>query len=112
MPIAGFEKIYNGNEEIGIRLLGTPRGDLEFLYADIPGNSWNQNRLDKFVQRANQFLEKRVPISSLPDDDPDKFTDPATPRMFWDGNDLVTMNVEVVSASWGADGLEVTVRRR
>src|SRR5210317_2053738 len=81
-------------DEDGLRLLGAgPSGVLEILYADIPGNSWNANRLAKFEERANQLLTKRQPIASLPDDDPDKTTDPARPDFFWDGSDLVARPV-------------------
>lgn len=78
------------NDEDGIRLLGAgPSGVVEILYNDIPGNSWNQNRLNKFAGKAQEFLDSRTPLTDLPIDDPDRTIDPALPNLFWDGSDLV-----------------------
>lgn len=41
------------------------------------------------------FLDVRIPLSELPDDDPDKHTDPARPDLFWVGGYLVGRAVKV-----------------
>lgn len=70
-------------------------------YADIPGNSWNDNRLNKFRERLNQALVSRVPLADLPDGDPDKTTDPADPpRLYWDQGDLCTQTNEITSLTF------------
>lgn len=92
MPVHRLERIEDGNGvEIGIRI---DTGDaenrvLEILYADIPGNSWNANRLRMFADRAQEFIDRRVPRSELPDGDIDKESDPALPGVWWDGDDIV-----------------------
>ena len=85
MPIGGieFHKVSTNEwvdmtqrdplDEDGLRLRGAGHdgtGYLTVFYADIPGNSWNQNRLNLFMRRANQLLEKRIPLTdpSLVDD--------------------------------------------
>ena len=95
MPIQSIVRLYDGGGvEIGIRLNGVGKdGFFEILYADIPGNSWNQNRLNKFTQRAQDLIDVRIPLADLPADDPAKTTDPARPDQFWDGTDLVGRNV-------------------
>lgn len=112
MPIQGieFHKESTGewvsaldrdpNDEDGLRLLGSPKGTLEVMYSDIPGNSWNQNRLNKFVEIANERLTTRIPLASLPADDPDKTTDPNQfPWLYWDGSDLCSRPITVSDAS-------------
>jgi hypothetical protein len=100
-------------DEDGLRLIGAgPSGILEISYADIPGNSWNANRLAKFVERANELLVKRIPIASLPDDDPDKFTDPNNyPRNYWDGSDVCSRVIEVSNATFIDNELNFTISR-
>jgi hypothetical protein len=91
-------------DEDGLRLRGAghdPSGYLTIMYADIPGNSWNQNRLNLFTQRANDLLTFRQPISGLPDDDPDKTTDPNDyPWLYWDAGDLCSRTVTVSDATY------------
>jgi len=84
-------------DEDGLRLLAPPPvGTREIMYVDIPGNSWNQNRLNKMAERANELLVYRQPLASLPDDDPDKTTDPNNyPWLYWDGGDLCSRTVEI-----------------
>ena len=99
-------------DEDGLRLLG-PMGVHPIMYADIPGNSWNQNRLNKFVDRANELLVFRQPLSGLPDDDPDKTTDPNQyPWLYWDGGDLCSRTVEISNATFSqSNGLSFTISR-
>lgn len=59
----------------------------------FPGNpARKRERLEAFVQ---QWLDVRQPIADLPDDDPDKYTDPGRLDLFWDGGDLVGRAVKV-----------------
>jgi hypothetical protein len=95
-------------DEDGLRLIGAGKtGVLEVLYSDIPGNSWNQNRLNKFTERANQLLEYRIPLTdpSLADDPAGpNGSDPARPDFYWDNGDLVSRSV-VVSEPTFIDGV-------
>lgn len=100
-------------DEDGLRLIGAGKGQaIEVMYADIPGNSWNQNRLNKFVDRANEILTTRQPLSGLPDDDPDKTTDPNDfPWLYWDGGDLCSRTVTVSEATWDGSQLSFRISR-
>lgn len=127
MPISGieFHKESTGEwidaserdpaDEDGLRLRGAGHdgtGYLTVMYADIPGNSWNQNRLDLFVTRANELLTKRQPIADLPADDPDKTTDPNNyPWLYWDGGDLCSRTIEVSNATFIDSTLSFTITR-
>lgn len=112
MPIQSIERLYNEqDEEIGIRLNGVGKdGFFEVLYADIPGQSWNQNRLDKFAERAQVLIDVRIPLADLPTDDPAKTTDPARPDFFHDGNDLVARPIIISNVSF-TDRLNFTLTR-
>lgn len=102
-------------DEDGLRLLGAGKtGTLEVMYADIPGASWNQNRLNKFVEHANQLLQYRIPLTdpSLADDENGpNGVDPGRPDFFWDGGDLVSQSVVVENATFVDGVLNFTVRR-
>ncbi len=114
MPIRAIERITDGSgDEIGIRLLGVGKdGIIEILYADIPGNSWNQNRLNKFTERAQDLIDYRIPLGdpSLVDD-PDALVDPARPDFFHDGGDLVARPVIISDVSWDGERLNFTLTR-
>jgi len=105
-------------DEDGLRLRGAGHdgtGYLTVMYADIPGNSWNQNRLKKFVERANQLLELRIPLTD-PEfvDDPHGIngTDPARSDFYWDGGDLVSKSVELLDVTYSTqNGLNFTIRK-
>ena len=106
-------------DEDGIRLYGAgehPSGYMEIMYADIPGNSWNPQRLAKFQEVAQQRIDFRVARSTLPDDEPTKTVDPARPDYFWDGNDIVARSVIISDLAWsdpatGGSGLTFTLTR-
>ena len=115
MPINAIERIIQNDVEVGIRLVGVGKdGFIEILYADIPGNSWNQNRLQKFAERAQQLIDVRIPLTdpSLVDD-PDGIngTDPARPDFFWDGGDLVARPVIISNVSYDGTRLNFTLTR-
>lgn len=103
-------------DEDGLRLRGAgkdPSGYLTIMYVDIPGNSWNPQRLAKFAERANELLTYRQPIASLPDDDPDKTTDPNNyPKAYWDGTDLCSRSITISDVTFSAQtGLSFTISR-
>lgn len=98
-------------DEDGLRILSSG-GIHTIMYDDIPGSSWNQNRLNKFVARANELMTYRQPLSSLPDGDPDKTTDPDNyPWLFWDSGDLCSRTIEVSDATFIDGTLNFTVKR-
>ena len=123
MPIQGIEfriestqewvSIQNRDpaDEDALRILGAGKdGVLTVEYSQIPGNSWNQNRLNNFVAKANELLQTRIPLDdpSLTDSqwgingtDPDRF-----PVFYWDSGDLVSQSVEIFDATYEApDGV-------
>lgn len=120
MPIKSIVRLYDTSdppEEIGIRLDGVGKdGFIEILYIDIPGNSWNRNRLNKFASRAQAEIDIRIPL----DDpqfmeegivvDPDVLVDPARPDFFHDGGDLVSRPV-IISDVTFTDVLNFTLTR-
>ena len=48
-----------------------------FNVNDIPGNGWNQNRLDRLRDKLREQSDFRQLIADLPDEDPDKTATPA-----------------------------------
>jgi hypothetical protein len=104
-------------DEDGIRVYGLgkhPSGYVEVLYADIPGNSWNVNRLNKFIQRANQAFEVRIPLTdpSLVDDEHGPGgTDPNREDFHWDAGDLVAIPARIYLIDYNADFPNVAFRR-
>lgn len=63
------------------------------------------------------WLDNRQPLDELPDDDPDKYTDPARPDLFWEERDGITYLVSrgvlatVVYSGHGAN-LKYSIRLR
>jgi hypothetical protein len=120
MPIQSIERLYDTSdppEEIGIRLNGVGKdGFMQVLYADIPGNSWNQNRLNKFTARAQDLIDVRIPLTDPMFKeggvvvDPDVLVDPARPDFFHDSGDLVARSVIISDVSF-TDLLNFTLTR-
>lgn len=110
MPIQSIVYIYDGsNAEIGVRFNGVgENGFFEILYADIPGGSWNQNRLNKFTVTAQEdFIDVRIPLddpSLVDDENGPNGVDPARPDFFWDtdppNNDLVARSIIISDVSF------------
>lgn len=107
MPVKAITRLYdnaNPPNEIGIRIEGVGKdGFIEVLYADIPGNSWNANRLAKFADRAQQLIDIRIPLTdpSLVDDEAGpNGADPARPDFFWDSGDLVARPIIISDVSF------------
>ena len=102
-------------DEDGLRLIGAGKdGILTVMYSDIPGNSWNQNRLDKFMQRAQELIDVRIPLNdpSLADDENGpNGVDPARPDFFWDNGDLVARPIVIENVTFENNMLNFTVRR-
>jgi hypothetical protein len=112
MPIRSVERLYDGQEEIGIRLNGVGKdGYFEVLYADIPGNSWNANRLGMFTQRAQDLIDYRIPLTDLPVDHPDRVTDPSRPDYFHDSGDLVARPVFISGVAWDGNRLDFVLSK-
>ncbi len=115
MPIQSIERVYNvldPDTEVGIRLNGVGKnGFIQILYADIPGNSWNANRLKKLTERAQELIDVRIPLNdpSLVDD-PDALVDPGRPDFFHDGGDLVSRSIIISNVSF-TDRLIFTLTR-
>lgn len=88
-----------------MRLLGTRWGDLEFLYDDIPGNSWTAARLKKAQDKINRALQVRVPLDdpSLAGD-PAAESDPGLPNFYWDNGELVSFSAQIKNLSYSDEG--------
>lgn len=93
MPIHAIEHIFDTAEppvEIGVRLIGVPSGTLEFLYSDIPGQSWTDPRIAQAQQWVQDNIDVRIDRSTLhPDNSMIKDGDPGLIWLFWDGDDVV-----------------------
>ncbi len=106
MPIQSVQRLYAGDPlvEVGLRLYGVGKdGLLEVLYQDIPGNSWNPQRIAKFTERAQQLIDVRIPLDdpSLVDDPAGpNGADPARPDFFWDSGDLVARSIIISDVSF------------
>lgn len=115
MPITAVERIIENDVEVGIRLVGVGKtGVFEVRYADIPGNSWNANRLSKFAERAQQLIDVRIPLSdpSLADDPAGpNGSDPGLPNFFWDGGDLVARPIIISNVTWDGSRLGFTLTK-
>lgn len=101
-------------DEDGIRVYGLgPSGLVQLLYEDIPGNSWNVNRLNKLIERANQAFEVRIPLSdpSLVDDEHGpNGTDPNRENFYWEGGDLVALPARIILIDYNGDFPNVAFR--
>lgn len=84
---------------------------LRLDYGDIPGNGFNQNRLNKARDRLQAFLDQRVRQDSLPLDDPERnwsaadFTAAYGGRRFLDGSDIVDREILIEAVTMHANGL-------
>jgi len=113
MPISRIEYNYPGDvwvrtragrdpiDELGIRLVGTPKGTATLLYADIPGQSWTTPRLEAARQYVQDLMDNRIDRALLDPDHPySTDTDPAQEWLFWDGPDIVERLVIIGEITW------------
>jgi hypothetical protein len=113
-----IEWIYDTSDPpvmIGVRVYGVgDDGLLEVLFADIGvhGNRWNQNRLNKFIERGQELLDHRIPLTdpSLVGD-PAALTDPAQDNFFWDDGDLVARSVLLTDVRISSDVLHFSLEQ-
>ena len=68
-------------------------------------------RADDLKERLQILVDFRQPLSELPDDDPDKTTDPALPFLFWDQGDLVGRSCLIKAVSWDGQRFTVSIER-
>ena len=61
--------------------------------------------------RGQALADVRIPLADLPEDDPEKTTDPATNVEFWDGTDLVTRHILVESVWWDGEKYCCSLRK-
>jgi hypothetical protein len=88
-------------EELGIRLVGTPQGTVTLMYADIPGQSWTEPRLELARQYVQDAMDNRIDRASLPADHPYIVDgDPALDWLFWDGTDVVERLTAISTITW------------
>lgn len=93
----------------GIRLRTSSNESIERTKADVQGRMAVGDRSDMAKVAAamqaelQSALDVRQRIFDLPNDDPDKTTDPKRPDLFWDGADLVG-RAETVTVAW--DGVQ------
>ena len=78
-----------------------------FVFADLQGAT-NDDKAQDLQDSIQDYLDDKVPIADLGDDDPDKTTDPALPTIFWDGDDLVSRS-DLVSVIYN-NGYEISIQ--
>ncbi len=55
-----------------------------FLFSEIEGRN-GQKKADKMSAKIQrEYLDERINIKSLPEDDPDRYKDPDNKSMFWE----------------------------
>ncbi len=80
------------------------------LHSDLRVGS-NALKSEDMKARLQNFLDVRIPLADLPDDDPDKTTDPARPDLFWDKGDLVGRGCVITDVFWDGERFGVSIRR-
>lgn len=65
-----------------------------YTFATLTGST-SVEKAANLTAQIQADLDVRVARNTLPDDDPDKNTDPAQRDLFWDGRDLVARSVLV-----------------
>ncbi len=80
---------------------------------DLPPGQCRRFTGEELAAQATQLLQDALdfcqPIQSLPNDDPDRFTDPARASLFWRDGNLCSHVVEV-TVTW--DGVEYNLSWR
>ena len=94
MPIHDIEHIFNTDEpplEIGVRFTGIGEtGIIEFLYSDIPGQSWTNARIAQAELWVQDRIDNPIDRATLDPNHPYiKNGDPGLSWLFWDGTDVV-----------------------
>lgn len=80
------------------------------LYSDLQLGDDNI-RSDDMKIRLQNFLDVSIPLADLPNDDPDKTTDPARPDLFWDKGNLVGRGCVITNVVWDGQRYIVTISR-
>jgi hypothetical protein len=65
---------------------------VKVYFSDIPGNGWPEGRREVLKNTLQNLLDKRINRAQWAQDYPDDpyvLADPARPRAFWDGGDIV-----------------------
>jgi hypothetical protein len=83
--------------------------------SSVPGNGFNANRREKIRQAAQrELLDTVIAIADLPDDDPDKTTDPGLihgEKMRWEGDELRSREYILEALDWDGTKLIPTIRK-
>ena len=84
---------------------------------DVMGAGTKEEIAAAFVPFLQDQLDFRQKLNTLPNDDPDRSTDPGLPWLFWDGpgqpgnTDLVGRSDVIESVIWDGSQYVVSVRR-
>jgi len=116
MPIHAIERIYDTSDppvEIGVRLVGIgENGVIEFLYSDIPGQSWTPARIEIARQWVQDRIDVRFDRATLPPDDPMIVNgDPALLWLFWDGTDVVVRTMAITNITFDGNICNFTLTK-
>jgi hypothetical protein len=83
----------------------------------VPLSALSGTRLEQeamLIELLQNLLDKKQRRNQLPQDDPDKTTDPGLPWLFWEGTGgqgmLVSREILVVAAPWNEDLQRFDVR--
>jgi len=89
------------------------RTDIDIIAELITqGGPGNEIKVAAVIQSLLQAsLDVRQIRNQLPQDDPDRNTNPNRPDLFWEQNELVGRSVEVYNVTWDGTVYVVSLRR-
>ncbi len=94
MPIQDIYHFYDGSDppiELGVRFVGIGEaGFLEFLYSDIPGQSWTPPRIAQAQAWVQNEIDLHIDRAALDPNHPYIINgDPGLSWVFWEGDDVI-----------------------
>lgn len=99
----------------GVELFADSESSFARTTTDVRTRMRSEDRVDMsrvaaaMGRELQEAIDVRILIADLPDDDPDKTTDPAQPDIFWEAGFLVSRS-EIVTVAWD-DGFVPTIRK-
>ena len=100
-----LNEIEDGTGRKFMEVFLTSDRSLRLFYDTLP-NPPGQ-KMQVIQQTFQDFFDVRIARVDLPDDEPDKVSDPNTKRAFWDGTDIVYRTKQVTKVTWEVQAAEV-----
>lgn len=108
VPIHG---VSNDGTIIRLHMDGTGANDKEVVISVIRGaQPDSQGIANAIASNLQAQVDVKQPRSGLPNDDPDKTTNPDRPDLFWDGPDLIGRSI-IVYVTWSGTQYDVGVSK-